>query len=408
MNRSSLFFVFTLVSILAFRFPFFYSNQPQLIDGEELVFSTTLLSEPKIVSKYQLVSANYSGQKITILLPQYPRFYYADNLKFSGKVTLSEKYQSWSMYYPRVEKQESSLFLPLAVASFIRQKATVLYQKNLPSDFASLLMGIVFGVKGPMSKDFSDALRTSGVFHVVAASGMNVVLVAGFLQALFGNLFKRQIGVFLAFLGIWFYALLAGGEASILRATIMASILFAAQILGRQYLGGYILCVTGYSMLLFSPPLLFDIGFQLSFLATAGLLYISPFLQKKIRGKFLFKDELITTLAAQLATVPLLVFYFGNYSLWSILANILVLWTVPLLMVIGTSALIVSLVIEPLGRIILFLSLPFLYYFEWVVMFFSRLPGSLTIEEIPWQFVTTYYFFLLAALLYLKQKTNES
>ncbi len=415
MNSLILWVVFILFLVLSIRSYFFYQTQPQLHDGQQLAFETTLLSEPKIFSKYQVVSANYGNQKLSIILAVYPEFHYGDRLEIKGKITRSSKRNWYNIYFPQIKKISPDELgglerIPLAVASFIRQQATSLYQNTLPPDLASLLMGIVFGVKGSMSKSFSDALRVSGVFHVVAASGMNVVFVAGFLQVLFNSLFKRQLGLVLALLGIWFYALLSGAEPSILRASIMGSILFISQIIGRQYLASYILLFTGYIMILVSPALLFDIGFQLSFAATTGLIFILPLLKgglgKSGRLGRLGGEDFLVTVAAQITTLPLLLFYFGSYSIWSILVNTLVLWTIAPLMVFGGLAAVLSFIFPLLGKILLWVTLPFLYYFELVVRYFAGLGGIVLLKEIPWQFVFGYYF-LLIAILSLRSRVNR-
>src|SRR6266852_3979746 len=100
-------------------------------------------------------------------------------------------------------------------------------------------------------------LRTSGVFHVIAASGMNVTLVGGFLTSLFTLFLRRQIALLLSILGILFYALLAGFEPSIIRASIMGILVLSSQIFGRQAWPTYALLLTGYIMLLFDPSLIF-------------------------------------------------------------------------------------------------------------------------------------------------------
>ena len=139
-----------------------------------------------------------------------------------------------------------------------------MFFQTLPSPSSSLLLGIIFGIKEQMPKDFTDNLRTSGVFHVIAASGMNVTLVAGFLSVFFAFFFKRQIAIGLSILGIIFYAILAGLEPSIIRASVMGILVFSAQILGRQTLAVNFLALTGFVMLFVDPSLIFDIGFQLS------------------------------------------------------------------------------------------------------------------------------------------------
>lgn len=404
---------FFLLAVLALRFLSTYQNRSNYSNGQFLTFETTLLSEPQISGRYQKFSITLeNGQRLLIIIPRYPELHYADTVRISGnlqKQVINDKKTFFSMFLPKIEavRRDSLVGSGLAVVSFIRQKIVSLFQKTLPQTHSSLLLGIVFGIKEGMPKEFMETLRLSGVLHVIAASGMNVTITAGFLSTAFSVLFKRQVAVFASITGILFYAVLAGLEPSILRATIMGILGFSAQILGRQTLSFYLLFLAAFLMLFVSPVLLFDIGFQLSFLATLGLLTLKPLLERGKRIKMILKrffvaDDLITTISAQIATLPILL-GFGTYSLWSIVANGLVLWVVPILMVLGGLGAIFGLFFAPLGQIFLYLALPLLFYFERVIGFFSRF-GALQIESLPWQLILGYYCLLGAILLVFYKK----
>ncbi|HKC14775.1 MAG TPA: ComEC/Rec2 family competence protein, partial [Patescibacteria group bacterium] len=214
-----------------------------------------------------------------------------------------------------------------------------------------------------------------------------------FLSSIFLLFFKRQIALVISIVGIIIYAVLAGLEPSIIRASIMGILVFTASIFGRQTWPLYGLLLAGFVMLMWDPNLLNDIGFQLSFLATIGLLYMKPFFKNKIL------DGFQTTIFAQAATLPILVSNFGTYSLWSIVVNSLILWTIPLLMVIGGVSAVISFIIFPIAKILLYLSLPLLIFFESVVRFFSGLSGTIKIENLSWQIVLGYYCLLASFIL---------
>lgn len=410
MSRLTLWVFFAiLASILAFRFYFFYTNQPQYADGQKVSFETTLLSEPTIVSTRQSISANLaSGKKVFIYVPLFPQFHYGETVRISGYVrvitpnvpgtlsikVLTNKKSIMIINDPKIAVVKNRQNFILSIISIVRQRVILFFQKSLSSIYASLLMGIVFGIQESMPKDFSASLRSAGVYHVIAASGMNVTMVGGFLSFIFSIFLKRQVAVMGAILGILFYTFLAGLEPSIIRASIMGILVFVSQIMGRQRLAEYSLFLTGSIMLFVNPTLLNDIGFQLSFMATLGLLYISPLFGKFWLGKFFG-----ITIAAQLATIPILLANFGTYSFWSIIVNALVLWTVPMLMIIGALGVGIGLIVQPLGQFVLYFSLPFLIYFEKIVVFFAGLPGLITISTISWQLIVGYYILLLAFVL---------
>ena len=394
----------SLAILLAIRFFFFYQNQPEYYNGQYLSFEADLLSQPQIFSRTQRITVFLpGGRRVFITVPLFPQFYYGDRIHIVGNLSvklLNNSDQIYIMNFPKIEAKKSSGNKILAVTSFIRQKVISIFESTLPQTPSGLLLGIVFGIKEGIPRDFYESLRTSGTLHVTAASGMNVTMVGGFLSALFAFFLRRQIAVLASIAGILFYAVLAGLEPSIVRASIMGTLVFSAQILGRQNLAVYGLFLTGYFMLLFNPNLLFDIGFQLSFLATAGLLFIFPLFNFK---NLIIGSDLATTLSAQLAVLPILLSSFGTYSLWSILTNTLVLWSIPFLMILGGLGALIGFVFEPLASFFLYLSLPLLLYFEKAVNTFAGF-GGMNLNITSWQFILGYYSLLTALVLFLNSK----
>lgn len=415
MNSKLLLF---LLVILSFRFYFFYQNQTQFTDGQQVNFETTILTQPQTIGSQQVFTANYQNQsfgklRIKITTSRFPEINYGDSVRISGYVRvqapnvpgeISNKNGRVLMYFPKIETINNSsniLQSSLKSVNSLRQKLISLFAKTLPSPSSSLLLGIIFGIKEQMPKNFTNNLRTSGVFHVIAASGMNVTLVGGFISTGLAFFLKRQIAIGLSILGIIFYAVLAGLEPSIIRASIMGILVFSAQIMGRQTMASNGLALAGFGMLFIDPTLLSDVGFQLSFAATAGILYIKPLFGKK-EGII---SEVSTTITAQIATLPILLANFGTYSIYSVLVNGLVLWTVPILMMIGGLGAILGLILAPLGQLLIYLCYPLLLYFENIVNFFGRIGGVITVESLSWQFTAGYYCLLASVLIISKKRT---
>lgn len=430
--------IIVLLLILTIRFIVFYNQANNYQDGQAIRLDTTLFSEPQFQANYQKFTASLStGESIFVTVPSYPQYKYGDRIAISGPIRIlpraggfqpraleGQSYGAsnqivellmseriYTMYFPKIEAVSPPTG-GLAVTSFIRQSVIDLFNKTLPPDLSSLLLGIVFGIKGPMSQEFINNLRLAGVMHVIAASGMNITMVAGFLSAVFMLFLKRQTALFTSILGIVFYAFLAGMQPSIVRASIMGILVFSSQILGRQSLGAYGLFLTGFIMLFISPLLISDVGFQLSFAATAGLLYIRPLFNRVekfsvLSKKFPLTEDLFITSSAQIATLPILLATFGTYSLWSILVNALVLWTIPTLMILGGIGAILGMIFQPLGSILVYLCLPFLLFFQKIVMFFGSLSGTITIQNLPSSFILGYYLLLLALIFYFSSSKND-
>lgn len=404
MNSKLLIF---LLIILSLRFDFSYQNRVQFTDGQKISFETAILSQPQVISSRQIFTANYKNQsfaslRIRITTGRFPELNYGDFVRISGEI--SNKNSRVLMYFPKIETISNSsniLQSSLKRINILRQKLISLFSTTLPSPSSSLLMGIIFGIKEQMPKDFADNLRTTGVFHVIAASGMNVTLIGGFISSFLAFFLKRQIAIGLSILGILFYAVLAGLEPSIIRAGIMGILVFSAQIMGRQTLAINSLFLAGFAMLFIDLTLLSDVGFQLSFTATLGLILIP-----KIRaiGKiWMIGDDMNTTIAAQIATLPILLANFGSYSIYSVLINGLVLWTVPILMVLGGLGAILGLILGPLGQSLIYLCYPLLIYFESIVNIFGEIGGIIAIKTLSWQFTAGYYCLLISVLLILKR-----
>ena len=133
-----------------------------------------------------------------------------------------------------------------------------------------------------MPDEFHRLLRDTGTLHVIAASGMNVTIVAAVLMMFLVKLFARRAAIILAILGIIFYCFLAGASPPVVRAAIMGTVAYVAGFLGRERDGLVILVGSAMLMLLVNPWYIFDIGWQLSFAATGGILWGYPLLQQSL------------------------------------------------------------------------------------------------------------------------------
>lgn len=202
---------------------------------------------------------------------------------------------------------------------WVRQLIVKRFREMLPEPHASLISGMAVGEKTHIPEEFYKALRKTGTLHIVVASGMNITLVAGVLMVVLLRFISRRRAVWLVLAGIWLYAALAGLEAPIIRAGIMGSLSLWAMVTGREKDSGRALVLAGLIMLWINPWYLTDVGWQLSFSATAGIIWLYPIIKKYIR-----LDELAVTLAAQTATAPVILLMFGEIPWISPLVNTLV------------------------------------------------------------------------------------
>ncbi|MBI4153477.1 ComEC/Rec2 family competence protein, partial [Candidatus Woesebacteria bacterium] len=299
---------------------------------------------------------------LKVYLPLYPEISYGDKVVVEGMVK-NKKLDNAKLI---------SLDKSQGLFSKTRERIITFYQKSLPEPHASLLAGITLGSRVGMSGNFWDSLVKTGLAHVVVASGSNVSLVGGFLVGVLTLLFSRKMVIPLILAGIWFYAVLAGFDAPIVRAAIMGSIAFSAQELGKIPSAWRALVLAALLMLFIKPQWIIDIGFILSFVATGSLLLFQARLGNFLKAvPGILREGLSTSLAAQIGVTPVLFVTFGQFNILSPLANALVLWTVPLIMAISGVSGIVGLLIPSFARLILYSAYPLTAWFIFVVRIFS-------------------------------------
>jgi len=152
----------------------------------------------------------------------------------------------------------------------------------------------------------------------------------------------------------------------------MVSLIYLSNLLGRETDGGRVLMMTGLLMVFINPYLIFDISFQLSFMATAGLVWIQPRL-KNIQFVLFKNENFSSSIAAQLTTLPILVINFGQVNLFSPLINLAVLWTVPYILQFGLVISLLGLLWIKLGQGFSYLLYPMLFFLKQTIETFAKI-----------------------------------
>jgi competence protein ComEC len=280
-----------------------------------------------------------------------------------------------------------------------------------PDPESSLLAGILLGVDTGLTQELQQAFKNTGTAHIIAISGFNMSIIAGLFVIFFSRFLGARRGAALAILGIILYTVLVGGGAAVVRAAIMGSLaLFARQVGRRQFALNTLLAVA-LLMCLWNPLYVWDVGFQLSFFATLGLiLYAEPFSQfangiitkyfpasTAERSAELFSEFVLLTLAAQVTTIPIMAYHFQRISLVSFLANPFILPAQPAVMILGGLAVLLSLVWFPLGQIAAWVAWPFVVYTIRMVELFDRVPhGTIFLGDLSIWLVIFFYAVLLS------------
>ncbi|MDD2758603.1 MAG: ComEC/Rec2 family competence protein [Patescibacteria group bacterium] len=239
----------------------------------------------------------------------------------------------------------------IALKEVIRQRVAKLWRE--PQSL--LVSGILYGDRAGLPADFQDRVSRVGLSHILAVSGYNVaIVVLALMSSLIAvGLYRRQAFLF-AVVGIAFFALFSGGSASVVRAALMGVAVLLAGYVGRPARSANVIMLAAVLMTMVNPyVVLWDIGFQLSFLAALGLIYLSPILKDRFRaGDSPVRQIIADTLSATVVTTPLILYYFGRLSIVALPANIAVLLLIPWIMLFSFGAIILSFVFWPFGQVV--------------------------------------------------------
>lgn len=373
-----------------------------------------------------------NGEKVLVTVPLYHPVQYGDAVKATGKlerpgIIESEsggrdfnygKYLAkddiyYTLSFANVEVLSSGHGNPVKTALFeIKRNFIEHGKKILAEPYASLLMGLIVAGRDALPADILEEFRRAGVIHIVVLSGFNITLIAEFLRRLFQSLFLYsgitrfpQAAAGASIVGVLLFVIMTGGEATVVRAALMALTVIVAKLLGRKYSASRALTAAGFLMLIENPKILvFDPSFQLSFLATLGLIYVMPMVEKSLgfmTSKYQLKETLAQTIATQLTVLPLLVYSVGDVSLVSLPANLLILLTVPWTMFAGFLAICVSYLSAVLAWPFAYVSYLLL---SWI-LFVSHTLGSLSfatfsIPDVPFWSIIIFYFLLICFLFF--------
>lgn len=298
-----------------------------------------------------------------------------------------------------------------------KTKIEVNISRLWPQPDSSLMAGILYGSRSGLPKDLADNFSRTGISHVIAVSGYNVSIIIVALNGLliYLGFFRKQSFWLLVFLIIAF-VFFTGASASVVRAGVMALVTLTAQHTGRLSAIGRVLIYTCVIMLISNPYMLvWDAGFQLSFLATVGLVYLSPTIQEFFDKKFNIKNALlsgllevfVTTMAAIIVTLPLIMYQFGRVSLVAPLVNMLILWSIPWLMLCGFLALALSFIFFPIGQLVGWLTEFGIRYVIMVIDWFGRLGWAAIEISVPLWAMVASYALLLVVILKSYKKASE-
>ena len=399
-------------------------------------FYAKIISSPETKNDNQVFNVHgiESGDEvldIQIRTPLYPNYEIGETLQLSGKVTVPDvlaphgdrksfDYTSYlftknvgsEMVYPHIEVVDDEAHTVTDVLG--RWKENMIEKINLyiSSPASSLASGMLFG-NSSMSKELTQTFRVAGLSHIIVLSGFNIAVVITFVLFVLAFL-PLLIRILLASCSVLLFVIMVGGEASVVRATLMAFIALLATLIGREYMAKQALIISLLLIVLYEPySLLHDVSLHLSFLATMGIVYTSdPLLvlfkryipQLSSEG---FRSMIVTTLSAYLTTLPYIMYTFGAISMYALLANILVLSFVPLAMLISFLVVVLVYIFSPIAVIFGFIDSMIINMMIWVASIIEHFPFSYIMLTISFGTMCILYVIFALTLLYLLWKIKN-
>lgn len=402
-----------------------FANQ---IFQEDVVVKKVVNGEfgQNLIIEMKSSSLNWSEENFLLLLqtPQYPTYEYGDLLNVSCVARIIENKNSsfdYRMYMakddilykcekPEVKKigeRKGNIFYAFVLNSrkFFSDKINLV----ISQPEAALAVGLLLGGSSDLTKNIQADFAKTGMTHMVAVSGYNVTIIAEYLilVGIFMGMWRAKAILF-ALVGIFLFVMLSGFPASAVRAGFMGAILLWAMKNGRLSSSGNAIILAAAIMLLFNPLLLrYDFGFQLSFLATIGIVVVAGLWENNFAKKhkaFGISEALILTLSAQIFVFPIIAYNFGTFSLVSLLANIFILPLIPLSMLLVFLVVISGIIYEPISYIFAWIVYIPLHYMLNLIHILAQFPwASISVESVPVYYVGSYYLIVICLVVKIKK-----
>ena len=373
---------------------------------------------------------------VLVRASRYPRYDYGDELEIEGLLETPPELEDFSyreylarqgiysiLWRPQITlKNHDQGSAPRRALLAFKRRAQRVIALILHEPQAALLTGILLGIETGIPADLAKAFSATGTTHIIAISGFNISIIAGLLSRLAQRLFGKRRAMPVALAGIIVYTILVGASAAVVRAAIMGCLYVIATHYGRQTEALTSLIAAATLMTLLNPQTLWDLGFQLSFAATLGLILYTPPLQSWFerllssalspgtarRAVEVLNEALIVTLAAQITTLPIIVYHFRRLSLVTLLSNFLILSAQPGVMLWGGLATMAGLIWLPLGQVIGWIAWLFLTYTIRAVEITASFPyASLDLGHVSPGLVWLYYGLLAGATLASRQEPSR-
>lgn len=380
---------------------------------ESETFSGVVVEEPEYYPNHQRLVVRIEDEedfKVLVSARRYPEFYFGDRVELQGELAIPENFITntgrefdyvsyllkdgifYHMSFPDITLIESEAVKGVRFVLFsVKQSFLDAIARIIPDPESALLGGVLLGAKQSLGDDLEQSFIDTGTIHIVVLSGYNVTIVSEAIVRSLQSVFSEKIALSFGSFGILLFVLLAGAGTTTLRAGIMGLLGLLARVTGRTYDILRALVITAFCMVLWNPlVLVFDISFQLSFIATLGLILVTPLVLSWRFVSFLpvrfgLREIFASTIATQIAVLPYLLSKIGTLSIIAPIANLLVLPVIPITMGFGFLAGLIEMITHIGSNPVSWVSFGLLHYVIETVSFLSSFSWSaLTVPFVPW------------------------
>ena len=366
-----------------------------------------------------------SGARVLVVGPPHVALTYGDRIAASGELGLPQAFETgegrtfdyggylalsgigYMLSFADAERITTGSFSFMGAAIALKQRYLDGLARALPEPHAGLAGGITAGEKRGLGTELGETFRVAGLTHIVVLSGYNIMIVIAFFERVFASC-RRTVRLALGIGVAIFFVLMTGFAAASVRAAAMATIALFARASGRTYAALRALAIVALGMIAVNPRILLsDPGFQLSIIATWGLIMIAPLIESRltvVTERMGLRAIVATTLGTQAAVLPLILYQSGLLSLVSLPANLLVLPAVPLAMLTSFIAGVAGIIAGPLAPFIGAPAYALLSYIIALAQSLAALPfSSLAVPPFPLSILVVFY----AALILVVHARNE-
>ena len=383
-----------------------------------------------ILQAYNINGQNIKKEKTLVFASKAYKIEYGDIIFISGKLNIPEKPTfpyifDYNLYLQReniytIFYQQNFEFIETKpnkikqISLKVRDSIENRIDKFFKGSISAILKSMVTGNKSLLDKDIKEDFINTGLIHILVISGLHI----GFCAAIFMFCFKL-FGLKLNYIylftipTLFFYTLLTGANPPAIRAAIMFSCLLTALMLNREPLIYNALALAALIILIFNPQSLFTASFQLSFLATFGIVYLYPKFSVcfgKIKNKYIsfIWDIVCVTLSAQIALIPLLIFYFGKISIISFILNLIIVPIVPIVIALFFAFYISTFISCYISLTISLLLSYILKFILCIINYSASLDYSVVFFVVPSVAMMDFYYFSIYIMLEFKNKKTFS